>query len=163
MAPGIRTYSQCNYCLCRGGGSSMPIPFKRLFTYFLSRRFLVGLFLGSIVGCWGEIGCEDFSNAQGLKITREWARLAPYPEGVRRFNVRVTGSMFTRQFKVDFELPRPEIDAWLAACPGIQDAKVDQRGRGLKHYEIKPGGGAQHAEMTVNEEKCTVSINVYWS
>ncbi len=100
---------------------------------------------------------------QRLEIPREWARLAPYPESARDLRASTSGSMFTRAFRVSFTAPAPDIERWLADSPGMREATPERVSPGKRHFAIKPGGGAQHAEVTVDDTTGSVSIYVAWS
>jgi hypothetical protein len=97
-----------------------------------------------------------------IAITLEWGRLAPFPESERDFTIHATGNMFTRGFRTHFKAPIADIRAWLANSPGTQSLTPERKGSQLP-YEIKPGGGAQWAEVTVDEKEESVDIYVYWS
>jgi hypothetical protein len=71
--------------------------------------------------------------------------------------------MFTRSFRVSFSAPAADIERWLQASPGTSEATPDRLSPGKRHFLIMPGGGAGHAELTVDDETGTVSIYVYWS
>ncbi len=70
--------------------------------------------------------------------------------------------MFTREFVISFEAPREDIEAWLASSKGTRDATVEVE-HGSRVYQIQPGGGAQFAEVRVDESGMKVTIRVYWS
>lgn len=100
---------------------------------------------------------------QQLEIPREWGRLSPYPASAKNLRSSTSGSALTRSFRVRFSAPGDEIERWLKESPGTRDVVPEQRGPGQRRYLIKPGGGAQHAEVNVDDEQGLVSIYVYWS
>ena len=63
----------------------------------------------------------------------------------------------------DLSAPAADIERWLKDSPGTREATPDSPSPGKRHFLIKPGGGAQHAEVNVDDEAGTVSIFVYWS
>jgi hypothetical protein len=71
--------------------------------------------------------------------------------------------MFTRGFTITFVAPMKEIDVWLASSPGTASVTPDESSAGIRTYEIDPGGGAQHAEVEVDEKAQKVTIDTYWS
>ena len=71
--------------------------------------------------------------------------------------------MFTRGFHASFVAPAADIDQWLQQSPGTREASPTTPSLGLRHFEIAPGGGASHAEVTVDDIQHCVSIYVYWS
>ena len=71
--------------------------------------------------------------------------------------------MFTRAFRASFVAPAADIEQWLQQSPGTREALPATPSPGVRHFEIAPGGGAQHAEATVDDTQHKVSIYVYWS
>ena len=100
---------------------------------------------------------------QRITITLQWARLTPVPASARDVRIDTPGSMFTRAFRAQFTAPKADIDAWLAASPGPRETTPQTIAPDKRKYEIHPGGGAGHAELTVDDTAETVDIYVYWS
>ena len=92
----------------------------------------------------------------------EWARLAPLPVPNREVAVETVGSPFTREFKLSFQLSEAQLEQWLSDCEGISDAEIFQEGE-ITRYAIRPGGGAQFAEVRVNRSTGEVVVRTYWS
>ena len=80
-----------------------------------------------------------------------------------RVELHTEGSMFTREFYVTFTAPMADINAWIAASPGTRDVTPEPDGYGSMVYKIKPGGGAQFAEVLVDPKMQTVAIHAFWS
>ena len=106
---------------------------------------------------------EQTERRQQLEIPLEWARLAPYPTTARDLQSSTLGTMFTRSFRVAFSAPAVDVQHWLEISPGTREVKPDVIAPGRRHFAIKPGGGAQHAEVTVDDQTEHVDIYVYWS
>ena len=103
------------------------------------------------------------NRASAIACTQTWGRLAPFPPSATRPTIQVEGSIFTRAFRTSFMASPPDIERWLAASPGIGDAATTTPSTGFRRFVIKPGGGAQHAEVIVDDTDHRVSIYVYWS
>ena len=97
-----------------------------------------------------------------IKCVCEWARLAPFPRSAANLTVRTSGSMFTREFDVEFDGPLKDINDWIALSPGTT-ALVPEKAGSRRHYSIIPGGGAEFAELTVDDATGHVHIHAYWS
>ncbi|QDU42655.1 hypothetical protein Mal52_11220 [Symmachiella dynata] len=97
-----------------------------------------------------------------LECTKEWARLNEFPTSATDLNVENVGSLFTREFAVSFVAPLDDTNAWLKESPGTKDVTPEKVGSIWK-YDIEPGGGAQHAELEVDQQSGTVTIRAYWS
>lgn len=98
-----------------------------------------------------------------VACTLEWGRLAPFPEGARDFAIRAEGSMFTRAFRASFSADPDVIEKWLDDSPGTRDVTPVAVPPSTRKYTIAPGGGAQGAEVLVDDEKHVVSVYVFWS
>jgi len=70
--------------------------------------------------------------------------------------------MFTREFVITFTAAPNDVQQWLKASPGPAMAKQSIVGP-ITVYAISPGGGAQFAEVRVNESTGEVTIRTYWS
>ncbi len=123
---------------------------------------LVAFVLTSVF-CLTIVSCERTNRRQQLEIPLVWARLAPYPKSARDLRASTSGGMFTREFRVSFSAPAPDIERWLEASPGTRDITPHIPSPGKRHFAISPGVGAQHAEVTVDDTAGLVSIRVYWS
>lgn len=111
----------------------------------------------------GVIMFQYLNYRSALDCTLNWGRLSPFPATKENFSLKIKGGMFTREFVVEFEAPVSEISRWLQASPGTREAIVTNPSPHLRHFEIKPGGGAQFVEVTVDDTTHRVHIRVYWS
>jgi len=74
--------------------------------------------------------------------------------------------MFTRAFRVRFSAPCKDVETWLAQSPGTSEVEPELLNDSTYFYSIYPGGGAQHAEVTISQldgSTCVVEIYTYWS
>ena len=106
--------------------------------------------------------CGAADDRSAIEAARKWARLAEFPDSAANVNVFVTGSMFTREFRIEFDAPLSDIERWLSDSPGTSDVEPDQSGS-IRIYSIEPGGGAVFAEVLVDEQSSTVRIHTFWS
>jgi hypothetical protein len=136
----------------------MNTRIKRL---FLGAVLVFGAVL--VVGAAGVAWLAYSLRDSALEVTREWGRLDPLPPSARGLTITTHGSMFTREFRITFVAPAEEIHAWLASSPGTREAAVTAPAPGVRHFRIKPGGGAQFAEVVVDDNLHKVSIHAYWS
>jgi hypothetical protein len=98
-----------------------------------------------------------------IQTVMKWGRLEPFPVREKELFIQSTGSMFTRGFRVRFHAPASKIEDWLKASPGTREAGPERPTSTTRKYFIRPGGGAQGAEVTVDDDTHTVMIHVYWS
>ena len=99
---------------------------------------------------------------QQREAALEWARLAPFPESAINLRSTTSGNMFTRSFRVVFSAPPAEIERWLRASPGTRGVVPDRPGPAKRRYQIEPGGGANFAEVTVDDATGEVVVDVSW-
>ena len=116
-----------------------------------------------IVFAVGYVLLSHLNRQSAIDSTLEWSRLAPFPKKVNSFKIETEGSMFSRAFRISFQADSDTIQQWLRASPGIQDASITIDDGKIRKYEIKPGGGAQHAEVMLNIQENLVRIYTYWS
>lgn len=125
------------------------------------------LLLGAVVlggaFAYQKLQSSQFVKNDKIQTAREWGRLAPFPASATGLVAKTEGSMFTRSFRIKFTAPQADIDSWLQASPGTSESPPDVPSPGVRHFNIKPGGGAQHAEVVVDDITHTVGIYVYWS
>ena len=97
-----------------------------------------------------------------LETARTWARLDPLPATATNLSVNTQGGMFSREFVITFTAPMKDIDKWLASSPGTAGVAPTRTGS-ERIYKIKAGGGAQFAQVKVDESNGRVEIYTYWS
>jgi hypothetical protein len=126
---------------------------------------VVALVLGSVLvfGAAGVSWLAYSIRASAIDCTVEWGRLAPFPQSAQQLTITAHGSMFTREIRTSFIAPPADIEEWLQSSPGTREAVVTTPSPGVRHFKITPGGGAEFAEVTVDDTQHRVSIKVYWS
>jgi hypothetical protein len=103
------------------------------------------------------------NRASAIDSTLSWGRLAPFPVSARKLSSTAHGTMFSRAFRTSFVAPAADIEQWLRQSPGTREVIPTTPTPGIRHFQIAPGGGAQHAEITVDDTKHQVFIYVYRS
>ena len=98
-----------------------------------------------------------------IDCTLEWGRLAPFPASAEQFSITTHGNMFSREFRASFIASPTEIERWLKESPGTRQAVPTTPFPGVRKFQIAPGGGAQFAEVSVDDAKHQVFIVVSWS
>jgi hypothetical protein len=125
---------------------------RRLFAAMMTLLIMAGLY----------VGFRQYECRQMIRIRCEWARLDPFPASAQQFSITTEGGMFTRGIRARFATPQRDIDRWLASSPGPRSAAVESHACKRK-YIIEPGGGADYAEVIVDECLHVVNIYAYWS
>lgn len=124
---------------------------------------LVILFFNGLI--FGSNAVDNQNNLKKLEmlaLTLEWGRLAPLPDSIKQFEISTAGNSFTRSFSSSFYVDKADLDGWIKASPGLQDAQIETTGS-TKKYIINPGGGANYAEAVIDFDKCFVEVYTAWS
>lgn len=105
---------------------------------------------------------------QMVRVTLKWGRLAPFPTAAQNFQIQTDGGPFTRAFRTSFIAPAADIERWLEASPGTKNPLPPEeveylRPSSKRRILIRPGGGAQIAEVTIDYTYNRVEIYVAWS
>jgi len=108
-------------------------------------------------------GCHASLRRSAISTALTWGRLAPLPETAQRLTVKTGGSAFSRSFRIQFTTLEQDIARWLALSDGTKEATPEKATASTRRFIIKPGSGAQHAEVIVDDAKGKVEIYVYWS
>ncbi len=103
------------------------------------------------------------NRSSAIDCTLEWGRLASFPSSAHQLTITTHGNMFTREFRTFFVAPPEDIEEWLQNSPGTREAVMTMPSPGFRRFKITPGGGAEFAEVTVDDIQHQVSIKVYWS
>ena len=105
-------------------------------------------------------GTANYKSA--LATTIEWSKLADFPASATNMSVTSLGGPFSREFLVSFNAPIADIDKWIADSPGTALTPPSISGK-TRTFTVSPGGGAQFAEVEVDEREQKVTIRAYWS
>jgi hypothetical protein len=132
------------------------------------RRWVVRALLGIVAlvafAAYSVLSPESWLNrSSAIAATLEWGRLAPFPSSAKHLSISTSGGMFSRAFRVYFDAPEEDIDRWLQQSPGTRELMPTSPSPGIRHFQIEAGGGAEWAEVTVDDTAHSVSIYVYWS
>jgi hypothetical protein len=124
---------------------------------------VVAIFFGLITNVLFGRPVTPWDKKSALDSTVEWARLSSFPVSAEQFSITTEGNMFTRGFHVSFTAQPSDIEQWLQQSPGTRETSPTTPSPGIRHFKIAPGGGAQRAEVTVDDTTKRVFIYVAWS
>ena len=129
----------------------------------LSLIGMVGVVAVMVVGWLLLDHSSPLNQASAIDATQEWGRLAEFPKTSSDLRIEVTGSSFTRGFRISFRDTPANVAAWIAASPGPASAVPVTGADGWTVYEYSAGGGATFAEARVSPDGSVVKIETYWS
>ena len=113
---------------------------------------------------WGIAPSVKKIGRGAIETSLTWTRMSPLPESAKNIDVLVEGSMFTREFEVEFEASEEEIKAWLADSPGTAVSYLPRYASAKETISYKiDESEALFAQVTVDWETLTVVIHTYWS
>jgi len=120
---------------------------------FLGISFLYLNYFSSFIMPWDR--------EEAIEAALSWGKLEKLPKDADITNMEKRGSIFTRQFIIEFTSSESEIKNWILKSKGFKDVKPEIE-NGTKKYEIHPkdlksSGG--HVKIKGN----TVYINMSWS
>lgn len=134
----------------------------------LSRKhwlLCVSIVILVLVGGWFVFSvASPLNRRSAIQATLEWARLDPFPVPASSLHLRVSGSMFTRQFRISFEGDPQKIQEWIDASPGTRGLQplTERTSAGWYVYSIDPAHGLI-AEVHLSPDKTQVMVIAIWS
>ncbi|MEN2401192.1 hypothetical protein GKZ90_0015495 [Flavobacterium sp. MC2016-06] len=120
---------------------------------FLLFAFVYLDYFSSFVMPWQK---ED-----AIKCTLLWGGLREFPKDAAIIKIRKYGSLFTRQFKIEFTSSKPEIEKWILESKRLKKNIPEIKGK-TKIYQIHPGEDDSYGGE-VKIEGNTVYISMSWS
>lgn len=141
------------------------------------RKFVIAFVVGglTLAGTLGLLAvariAHTFSGESGtpsnvpsaIATTLKWGRLAPLPAAATEVAITTEGSMFSRSFQCTFVASATDIERWLQASPGTTAVTPTTAAPDIRRFQIVPGGGAQFAEVFVDDVAHRVRIITHWS
>lgn len=97
-----------------------------------------------------------------IKATEEWVRVAPINACDDSPQVETAGSMFTREFFIEFTCDPLVLKEWVANSPGLKEANITKQGNRKHIYIIEPGGGAISAKAEIDWSTNIVNLHAVW-
>lgn len=123
------------------------------FIGFLGMVFLYLNFFSSYVMPWQK--------EEAIQSVLTWGGLAALPENAKIIEIGKYGSMFTRQFKIEFTSSKAEIEKWILKSKRLK-SNTPKFQKETKIYQIHPGEFDSYGgEVTIKGN--TVFINISWS
>ena len=128
------------------------IKFTTMFT-FLIVIFVYINYLSNVVMPWQK---EEIINT-----TLSWSGLNKFPEKAKIIDIQKKGSLFSRQFVIEFNVQKKEIQKWKNSSKRLKNniPKIDGA---TELYTIYPGeNGSLGGKVEIKEDN--VKITMSWS
>ena len=96
-----------------------------------------------------------------IETTLFWSGLNKFPENAEIIDIEKRGSLFTRQFIIEFKAEKEEIEKWKNSSKRLKNNIPKINGK-TELYKISPGeNGAIGGKVEIKENN--VIINISWS
>lgn len=100
---------------------------------------------------------------KAIITTLSWGGLSPLPESSVDIKVWKKGSVFSRQFIIEFTTDKNSIDKWLNGNLKLKNIKPIIDSSSIK-YDIHPGeNGSIGGFITIDKKQNRVTIDMSWS
>jgi hypothetical protein len=120
---------------------------------------LIGLFVipyfANIVMPW--------QRADAIEAALKWGDLADLPDNVDKISIGTKGSMFTREFIIEFTCDKKTIGEWILESNGLRNADIHNGDNGVVTYQVDGHQGAIGGTVTIDETNGKVIIDMSWS
>ncbi|WP_289658685.1 hypothetical protein [Flavobacterium panacagri] len=97
---------------------------------------------------------------EAIEATLSWGELQKLPKDADITHLEKRGSMFTRQFIIEFTCSDSQIKKWMQESKGFKNSKIKVKD-GTIIYEIHPKKGAYGGRVKINGNR--VVIDMIWS
>lgn len=106
---------------------------------------------------------QNQNERSAVKAVEEWAGVAPISSCDASPSVEAAGSMFTREFFIEFTCDTVVLKEWVANSPGLTEANMTKKENQKHIYLVKPAGGAVSALVEIDWSSNTVNLHTAWS
>lgn len=124
-----------------------------IFVIFLI--FIIGFFIyytSDYVLPWDRV--------EVINTVQTWGGLSDLPKNATNFEYKKEGTMFTREFTVEFDAPKSEIENWILKSKGLQQKRVEII-QGTKIFEVRGYENSMGGKVYIKDNH--VKINMMWS
>ncbi len=142
-----------------------PMKIKQIISrLILCLSIVIVLIIGLVVIPYFTSIVMPWDRASAIESTIAWGGLAEIPDAATELSVDKEGSMFTREFIIEFELDTLEMNEWIQNSFRIKNAEPLIESDGTIKYEIYPGeDGALGGTVRINKSNKTIEINMSFS
>jgi hypothetical protein len=139
-------------------------PVKKALS-FLIIGFTLGfvLFLGLFVVPYFANIVMPWNKTEAIETALSWGGLANIPNSALNIIVDTEGSMFTREFIIEFNCECDDIEEWISQSPGLKNINPAIEDHGILIYQVPGKEGAIGGIVTIDKNKGKVTIDMSWS
>lgn len=133
---------------------------KKFFKILLIIFSLITICVGAFIFSLTTNIVMPWDKNESKKSVQVWGGLAEFPVNAENFEYEQRGSMFTRQFIIEFDAPKTEIDDWILKSKGLHQ-KTPVIDGNSKIYEVRGYENSIGGKVEIKNRH--VRINMSWS
>lgn len=138
---------------------SMKKIFKRL---FLGLGIILTLVLLLVVVPYFNNIVMPWDRADAIEAALEWGGLMDLPKSSNDISVDTEGGMFTREFIIEFNCDKNELNEWIEKS-GLNNIDPIKQENGISVYRVPGHGGSIGGLVYIDRNKNNVIIDMSWS
>ena len=104
-----------------------------------------------------------WQRADAIEAALEWGDLADLPDNAEDISIGTEGSMFTREFIIEFNCDKKAIEEWISQSNGLRGAAIHNGDNGVISYRVRGHAGSIGGTVTIDQENDRVIIDMSWS
>jgi hypothetical protein len=136
---------------------------KIILRTFLGLFIVLVLFIGLLVVPYFANIVMPWQRADAIDAALEWGDLAELPDNADDISVDTEGSMFTREFIVEFTSDKKTIEEWILKSNGLRTADFHKGDDGVVSYQVDGHEGSIGGTVTIDKGNGRVIIDMSWS
>jgi hypothetical protein len=102
---------------------------------------------------------SKYKQQEMLAIVLRCANFAPIPGTAKIQSIKTEGNLFTRSFRLTFEVDTVSINDWLHSSKGIRSARLTKKG-GIRQYILNTKCGYEYGEIQVDSHNHKIMVYV---
>lgn len=127
---------------------------------FLSILVIVSIFIIGFFTYYVSDYVLPWDRAEVINTVQSWGGLSDLPKNATNFEYKKEGSIFTREFTVEFDAPKSEIENWILKSKGLQQ-KPSKIIKNTRIFEVRGYENSMGGKVYIKDNH--VKINMMWS
>lgn len=120
------------------------------------------LFIGLFVFSYFANIVMPWQRAEAIEAALDWGGLHDLPESADIISIDTEGSMFTREFIIEFSCDQTELQNWVEKS-GLNNLERIKEENGVRVYQVPGQSGSIGGKVYIDVNKSYVIIDMSWS
>jgi deoxyhypusine synthase len=120
------------------------------------------VFLGLFVVPYFANIVMPWDRTEAIETALTWGGLESLPDNADIISVDTKGSMFTREFIIEFNCGQKELEQWIQNS-GLTKLTPRTADNGIKIYQVSGKQGSIGGHVYIDKEKGNVIVDMSWS